>query len=384
MQPHSISATGTRLPGLDLLRAIAIVWVMLYHVSSYGVRLPAFIEFGWMGVDLFFVLSGFLIGGQVLGPYALGERPRWGHFFLRRALRVLPAYLVVLAIYFTIPAVRESPAIQPLWQFLTFTQNLFADYHHARAFSHAWSLCIEEHFYLLLPLVVWLAARKPGAVTVATMAVAVLAGGMLLRGWIWEHDVEAYFHLKDGPGNFYDRYVENIYNPTYARLDGLFAGLMLAVVKAFRARWWAWLMRHPWPLILAGLAGVYATMWIETPSLQGAVFGFPLVSLSLASVLAGAASPRCWPGRCNVPGMRPLAAMAFSLYLTHKAVYHLVRSNAPGPLPDSAPLALAIYLGAALAAGAVLYLSVERPFLRLRERSFTSARSPRRPERSGC
>ena len=116
------------LPGLDLLRAIAIAWVMLYHVTSNSVRLPAVIEFGWMGVDLFFVLSGFLIGWQVLKPFTMGARPDWGRFFPRRAWRVLPAYWVVLAVYFAFPALRESPNIQPAWQFLSFTQNIFADY----------------------------------------------------------------------------------------------------------------------------------------------------------------------------------------------------------------------------------------------------------------
>lgn len=67
-----------RLPGLDLLRAVAIVWVMLYHLASYGVSLPAFVNFGWMGVDLFFVLSGYLIGWQLLKPYTWGQQPLWG------------------------------------------------------------------------------------------------------------------------------------------------------------------------------------------------------------------------------------------------------------------------------------------------------------------
>lgn len=67
-----------RLAGLDLLRALAISSVMLYHVSSYGPRLPAWVEFGWMGVDLFFVLSCFLIDWQILQPYTQGQTPCWG------------------------------------------------------------------------------------------------------------------------------------------------------------------------------------------------------------------------------------------------------------------------------------------------------------------
>lgn len=372
--PPVYCAAPQALPGLDLLRAIAIAWVMLYHVTSYGVRLPDVIEFGWMGVDLFFVLSGFLIGWQVLKPYTVGQRPDWQRFFVRRAWRVLPAYWVVLAAYFAVPVIRESPNIQPAWHFLTFTQNMFADYHAARAFSHVWSLCIEEHFYLLLPAVVWLLSRKPSARKTALTALAVLAGGMVLRGWIWEHDVAPYFHLKDGPGNFYHRYVERIYNPTYARLDGLLAGVMLAVVRGFRPRWWSWMMQRPLWFLAPGLAGVLATMGLSTPGYAGAVFGYPLLSLGFALILVAAASPASWVGRTTLPGVAQLASMAFSLYLTHKAVYHLVRHYLGGVVPQATFSALLVYLGAALAVGALLYFAVERPGLRLRERYDNMAR----------
>lgn len=352
-----------RLPGLDLLRAIAIAWVMLYHVTSYGLSLPRVVEFGWMGVDLFFVLSGYLIGWQLLKPYTCGAQPQWAQFFARRAFRVFPAYLTVLALYFAVPAVRESPGIQPLWQFLTFTLNMFADYSQARAFSHAWSLCIEEHFYLALPAVVWLLARKPGARKTAAVMLAILAGGMLLRGWLWQHEVAPY-----AAGDIFIRFIENIYNPSYARLDGLLAGVALAVVKGFRPAWWSWATARGMWFLAAGLAGVVASMCIKNPSFVWAVAGFPLLSISLAAIVPAAVSPRTW----RVPGVAPVAAMAFSLYLTHKAVYHLVREYAGAYLQGANLLALCVYLGAALAAGALLYLAVERPGMQLRERLFTS------------
>jgi peptidoglycan/LPS O-acetylase OafA/YrhL len=95
-----------RLPGLDTLRALAVLAVMLYHLTIFG-ELPARIlpltYFGWMGVDLFFVLSGFLIGQQVLKPYLKGERLAVRSFYRRRAFRILPAYLAVLALYVCVP-----------------------------------------------------------------------------------------------------------------------------------------------------------------------------------------------------------------------------------------------------------------------------------------
>jgi peptidoglycan/LPS O-acetylase OafA/YrhL len=97
---------------------------MLYHAALYdlvpGGNWP--VDFGWMGVDLFFVLSGFLIASQLLRPWALGERPDYCRFFARRAFRTLPAYAVVLAVYALIPVARDRGHMQPLWTFLTFTQ----------------------------------------------------------------------------------------------------------------------------------------------------------------------------------------------------------------------------------------------------------------------
>src|SRR5438105_15297995 len=85
-----------RQPGLDLLRALAIIVVVLYHAAVFGFELPGRVDrFGWIGVDLFFVLSGYLIGGQLLAPLARGRRFDLGLFFMRRALRILPAYLFV-------------------------------------------------------------------------------------------------------------------------------------------------------------------------------------------------------------------------------------------------------------------------------------------------
>jgi Acyltransferase family len=103
------ATTPTRLPGLDLLRAVAISWVMAYHASSFGLisRDHWIAKFGWMGVDLFFVLSGFLIAGQLLRPWARGHQPNYSRFFARRLLRTLPAYLAVVALCFLFPVLRE-------------------------------------------------------------------------------------------------------------------------------------------------------------------------------------------------------------------------------------------------------------------------------------
>jgi peptidoglycan/LPS O-acetylase OafA/YrhL len=183
----------TRLPGLDLLRAVAISWVMAYHASSFGLisRDHWIAKFDWMGVDLFFVLSGFLIAGQLLRPWARGHQPDYSRFFARRLLRTVPAYLAVVALYFLFPVLRERPVIQPLWQFLTFTQNFGYVPDPPKAFSHAWSLCVEEQFYLVFPMIVAILAVRPRPRRVVGVFIAVLIVGIVSRGYFWLADVAA-------------------------------------------------------------------------------------------------------------------------------------------------------------------------------------------------
>lgn len=351
---------------------MAIGWVMLYHASLFGLASPQYwvVRFGWMGVDLFFVLSGFLIAGQLLRPWARGLEPNYSRFYARRLLRTAPAYLTVVAAYFLVPSIRERPDIQPLWQFLTFTQNLFIDLPLPKAFSHAWSLCVEEQFYLVLPIVAALVAIRPSPAKIIGAMVAVLLLGMAVRGYVWLHDVASEpFDASAMPRA--DRYMRLIYWPTWTRLDGLLAGVAAATIQTFRPGLWARLTARPNVLLATGILGVGASTAFfhnEVAGFLPTVLAFPLLALSLAMMVMAASESRCLIGRYAVPGAGALATGAYSLYLSHKAVLHAVGSalsEAPAPV-QSAGLALALL--AAFAVGAALYWLVERPFLKLRDR----------------
>jgi len=359
----------SRMPGLDLLRAIAIVWVMLFHsyiVGGIGERFALLESYGWIGVDLFFVLSGYLIGSQLLKPLSRGEPLAFGNFYLRRSLRVLPAYLVVLALYFSMPGFREADGIQPLWQFLTYTVNLLIDYQHNKAFSHVWSLCVEEHFYLLFPLLAWWLMRRPSLAKFVGVCVATVLAGMAIRGYVWLHELAPTPNsLEFGVG-----FVEGIYYPTYTRLDGLLAGVVLAAIQAFRPAWWRQMQERANRLLLpAGLLITALAMWLfrDRAGLLPSVIGYPLLSLGFALLVAVAAGTQGWLSRLRIPGVKWLALTSYSLYLIHKAVFHLVESTLPPQLLEQGVLTFAIYAVAALLGGALLYYGAERPFLRLRE-----------------
>jgi peptidoglycan/LPS O-acetylase OafA/YrhL len=360
-----------RLPGLDLVRAVAIGWVMLYHASILW-HVPGdawIVRFGWMGVDLFFVLSGYLIAGQLLRPWARGTPPDYSQFMTRRLLRTVPAYLVVLMLYLLVPALRDGSEMQPLWQFLTFTQNLALDPTPRKVFSHAWSLCVEEQFYLVFPLMVMLLAPRPRTARIAGAIAAVLLFGIFIRGYLWLHDVAV---TQDGARIVRGaRFMSLIYYPTWSRLDDLLAGVVAAMVQTFRPRWWQRLTAKANLLLMCGLTGVALSMTFfgdQIAELLPTLFGYPLLACSAALIVAGASDPRSLIGRRALPGAGALATAAYSLYLTHKMVFYAIQAAGRHWPIGLQPFELACALLVALLAGTALYWLVERPFLKLRNR----------------
>lgn len=375
-----MSSTQSRYPGLDLLRAIAIVWVMFFHAWVVGGLPPEWnwlSRYGWMGVDLFFVLSGFLIGGQVLAPLSRGEPLRFGDFYLRRAFRILPAYWGVLALYVCVPAWREAPLLEPLWKFLLMVVNLGNDYSRS-AFSHAWSLCVEEHFYLGFPLLAWWLMHRPAAWKVIALAVGVLVGGIALRTGIWLHGT-ATEAAGAVPRNWF---VEDLYYPTWNRLDGLLCGVLLATMKTFSPVRWARMQQHANLVLLAGIVVMALALWLfrDRVGLLGNAIGWPVLSIGLALLVFAGAGRGSLIGRWAIPGAAWLAGLSYSLYLVHKAVFKLVQVHLGDAIARWGVAQVLVYGGASVLAAVVLHHAVERPGLRLRAR-LLRRRSATAPER---
>lgn len=339
-------------------------------------------RYGWMGVDVFFVLSGYLIGSQLLRPYTRGVRPSIGRFYLRRAFRVLPAFLAVLVLYLTVPVFREDPRLSPAWQFLSFTENYRIDYFHDHAFSHVWSLCVEEHFYLVLPLLVLVLMWKPRFSKTIAVVLAVLCFGIVMRAYIYIHQLKPL--MQTDFDSFLVAYIEKIYYPTHTRLDGLLVGVVLATIKTFRPAWWQRAMSHGHALLLAGLSVCGVALWLFHIKFDLApnVFGFPLLALGLGLLLVSSVSPGSILSK--VRGFGFVATLAYSMYLTHKEIIHLDRIYLLHSVESRSWLALLVYFASSLLAAALLYLAIERPFLRLRDRLTASAASPLRSATSAA
>lgn len=368
-----------RLPGLDLLRAIAIAWVMLYHATIFDfVPDPDgwYASHGWMGVDIFFVLSGFLIASQLFKPLSRGLKPDYAKFFTRRALRTLPAYVAIIAIYFLVPAARELTGLQPLWKFVTFTENISVDLE-KRTFSHVWSLCVKEQFYLLLPSAMMILSYKPTAKKVWITLSSVLLFGATVRGYLWlDRVAESPFAVSASPN--WRPFMQLIYYPTWSRLDGLLAGVATAALKVFRPRVWRMITARANALLCVGAIGITLSIILFKDLIApfyATVFGFPLLAFSIALIVAAATTSTSVISRYRVPGAGTLAAGSYSLYLSHKIAYHLV---AAGIIPTDGATGLrllAIAVSVAVVFGTSLYWMVERPFLKLRDRLDSPSRS---------
>ena len=353
-----------RQPGLDFLRALAIIIVVIYHAGIMGFPLPNRVHrWGWIGVDLFFVLSGYLIGGQLLTELACDERLNSGRFYARRALRIMPAYFVILAIYFLLPAWREYPDMaQPLWKFLFSVQNVAL--HGGTAFSHSWSLAVEDQFYLALPFLLLILFWRPKAAII--FSCVILLGGIGLRAFLAAQNPSVH------GGVSFRGFQAWIYYPTWTRLDPLVFGVLIAAIEKFRPQLWQRLTNSAMWLWLPALALIVYALWLgetEHINFNACVWQFPLVATGMAMLLICAISPRLPLRRVAIPGAAFIASIAYSAYLVQKLAIHGTGEfcRARGIDTESVPALIAVEL-CVYAAATILFFTVERPFLQLRRR----------------
>jgi len=358
--------SSSRLHGLDTLRAIAIVLVFMNHYRLFvsdGGAFGFWGEVGWTGVDLFFGLSGYLIGNQILAALRSEHGFSLPRFYARRFLRTLPNFYVVLALYYLWPAFRGDSPLLPLWKFLTFTQNIHLT--PGTAFSHAWSLCVEEQFYVLLPAVVLLIAAFRRSLHWAWAAVAAsFIAGMLVRSMLWQEHVH-------GPQGLFG-YYKYIYYASWCRFDELVAGVALALLKNHHPRAWRQITScGNWPLF-AGLATAALTLTVfftDHYAYWVTVLGYPALAASVALLLVAAMSPGSMLYRLRIPGAASLALWSYAIYLLHKQLCILLKPllQAQGLGPDGWQAMLLMALASVLT-GSLLYALVETPFMRLRQR----------------
>jgi peptidoglycan/LPS O-acetylase OafA/YrhL len=338
-----------QIPGLDGVRMIAVFLVILYHFGFSFVP-------GGHGVMIFFVLSGFLITWLLLEEQANSGTVSLRNFYWRRTLRIFPAFYAFWFAIIAIVVLRDHgrPSAHA-WSAFFYVSNYYSALHHhpVNAFSHTWSLGIEEWFYLIWPIVFLLCRSNLRLMTRVLVAViACVAIHRALLSYVFAVD-ESY-----------------IYSAFDTRVDQLMAGCLLAVLLKRRALEWFWarVCSHPIaPLVTIAL--VIASMMLGR--VLGAhsrdVFGFAvqpiLYAVFLAQVITLSGTPM-WSWLDAAP-IRYLGRISYPLYLYQEVTLYPVRRLLAA---YSVPLQLVVAIAVTIVVASLSYYIVERPFLRLRHR----------------
>ncbi len=317
-RPTSAPAPGAHHPALDGLRGVAVLMVLAFHFlhidgqggAVEGALLSA-TRSGWAGVDLFFVLSGFLITGILLD--ARGAARYFRAFYARRVLRIFPLYYAYLAVLFLLvprffPSLDVRPETQGwLWTYLG--NVLFAregGFEASPFTGHFWSLAVEEQFYVVWPLLVWMLPSR----RLAVVCLALVAGAFALRLGIHRTTFNA----------------TAAYVLTPARMDALALGALVAVALREPA-WWP-RVRRAAPWVLGVSAAAVAAVWVHRggffggdPVVQVWAFG-PLAAGFAALVVLALDGPASWLGRALTrPALVGAGKYSYGLYVLHYPIF---------------------------------------------------------------
>ncbi len=365
--PHS----PLKFYGLDHLRALAILLVFFFHYQLGYFGFPTwakeFNQFGWTGVDLFFVLSGFLISSQLFAQMKRGKNISLKEFFVKRFFRILPIYFVVVAIYFCFPFFREQEQLPPLWKFLTFTQNFGLDRVNYGTFSHAWSLCVEEHFYLLLPLILILLTMSNRFHKAYWILLILFLAGFVLRLFSWHYLFLPAISEGSGQG-FWPKF---IYYPTYNRLDGLLVGVSIAAMYQYLPKTWEKVSKFGNLLLIVGLA-LLTVAYIycsDLGSYATSVYGFPFISVGYGFLVLGAICPSSILYKWNSRVTTLIATLSYGIYLSHKGVVKVAQDLlTPLGMDENSNLMLIACTAACVLIAWILHQIIEKPFMKMRNR----------------
>lgn len=367
-----VFSESPRLGVLDGLRGIAVLLVLWYHVweiswLSPGPRLTFLPATGFVGVHLFFFLSGFVISYPfVRAALARKPEPAWGHFAWRRFIKIVPSYVLSIAAAYAIGYAQVQPnasTIPDVVTHLLFIHTWFPD-RYGTIDGVLWTLAVEVEFYCIFPLIWWAFKRRPWLTTGAMIAIA----------WWWRAALAACCYT-----TLFTQWEENL--PGY--LDIFAFGMISAYVFArFGDRWRSSRLRFAGPVLaiagvacfLALLQDLYAYRFFDQWAGVWQIDRRPLLGAAFAAIALGfLISPRWWQVLLDNLALRFVAAISYNLYLYHQLVaremlLHHIPPYTGDPHYDQewqisyTKAAFAI----TIAQAALVTYCFERPLLRLR------------------
>jgi peptidoglycan/LPS O-acetylase OafA/YrhL len=351
---------------LDVLRTVAILGVLARHSLMF--RNPTWdffpVRAGWAGVDLFFVISGFLISGLLFSEYRKRGSINFPRFAIRRILKIWPPLYFLVLSTLTVRLIHDHfHGIQAALRLLLH-DVLFMQSYAAGTWGHCWSLAVEEHFYILLPLTLWFLLRKarladPDPFRILPRVFVCLAVVLLVARLLTAQYFAPY------------RYEINLF-PTHLRIDSLFFGVVISYYAHFHGEKFSQFARtYFWPLTAAGVVLVAPCFLMEQSQPWMYTYGYAALYLGFGALLIvflHVPVESAWP-----PVVRALNALAYigtfsySIYLWHLAWAQFVVGRDLGRIPY---FGLVIYYGGAIAAGILVSKLIEMPTLRLRDRLY--------------
>lgn len=369
-------------PALDALRTLAILMVIAGHFPDVGkAQFPQYaglldsslFAFGWTGVDLFFVLSGFLIGRQLWKEHLRTGTINIFRFIARRGFRIWPLYLFIAII---------SPALDGKWSYKWPDWAFLSNYFSGRV-EGGWSLSTEEQFYILAPLMIFAFARflRTRGWFVALPTLLVVVSGA--RWWT--------AHRLLAEGYTVEKVKTAMYTPFHLHNEGLTIGLLIALVSVISPHLLAGDRRTR--LRICGLAALVCVVAALLRASNGIVFPFLSLSLIYGSVMVALLA-------IGSETLRPLKARAFyvlsrisyGMYLNHFAVLRWIAPSVAraaktvgGQNPVTLLFTMSLVVAISASFAVVTFVSIEHPFLVLRERVWNAKpklgkRSPTRAE----
>jgi peptidoglycan/LPS O-acetylase OafA/YrhL len=348
--PQRKARVEDRNSQLDLLRSVAILMVVAYHLTQTSPKplaaLMSPIRVGEYGVDLFFVLSGWLIGGLYWREQARFGSVDLPRFWVRRWLRTIPPYLVALALAWMAVRVQRHDSFN--WGYLFFIQNY---YERLPFFLVSWSLCIEEHFYVFVPLLLLWARGRPWFMLVT--CVSLIMAAPLCRCWLSQHGAIPEFGFK--------------LTATHLRLEGLLLGFSAAYVPVFSASRWFSIQRFSRWVGAVSAAVLILIMMLTQHQVWMYRIGLTALAALLTAVLIWLVEKT--PGRISSSRLiKAIALSSYSVYLTHALCLHMARVIV-GTMPAFIwfayfPIATVLVVGG----GAAFYFTVERTCIQMRDR----------------
>lgn len=365
------TTTPQKFYGLDNLRALAIIMVFLFHYPRWFPHpawFPDVLKFGWTGVDLFFVLSGFLIASQLFAQIIKDGTFSMKEFYIKRFFRIIPIYYFVLALYFIFPVLSGDQLLPPLWKFLTFTHNLgFTSFDTHRSFGVVWSLCVEEHFYLVLPVTLLLLLKTGWYKKAGILLLILFLAGFLIRMYCW---YEIYMPQTNGVENR-DLWIPTIYYPTYCRLDGLLVGVAIAGLYNYLPNLFSRLSKQATVIIVIGLVILTIAYFLYSNSIGfgRSIFCFPMVSVGFGFLVLGAIIPNSFLYQWKSKILTKIAELSYALYLIHMGVILLTQKIffEFGISKDS-NLSFVLSMVFCVLVALLLHYSIEKPFMKMRGR----------------